>query len=269
MIGNAVFGIKGHLNELSYATQQAGLVKKETADNAASTRDASEIQLRPEMLAEVPQMLESITRGIYRLEEILGEFRDFVLATQLHATPQDINQIMRTVTAESFPRNSNIDLALNLAPMLPQLHVDEVKLKRAFSELIENAIDFQPNGGKITIRTSLADAETVRELAGRDIALPVIKAEFIDGGPGLSESERQRVFQPFYTRKAKGMGLGLSIVKGIIEAHGGIIREIGAGQEGATHQSLTAGRARGNTGAHFVVLLPAPREEANAPVDEH
>ena len=263
MIGNAVFGIKGHLNELTYLTQQAGLGKKEDA----STRSGAETVLRPELLQEVPQMLESVTRGIYRLEEILGEFRDFVLATQIHATPQDINHIMRAVTAESFPRNSNINLVLNLSPDLPLLHVDEAKLKRAFSELIENSIDFQPNGGQITIRTSLADAATVRDLAGREIAAPVVKAEFIDHGPGLSNSERQSAFQPFYTRKAKGMGLGLSIVKGIIEAHGGAIREIGDGG-GEANLSLTAGRARGNTGAHFVILLPAGRDDANLPVEE-
>jgi nitrogen fixation/metabolism regulation signal transduction histidine kinase len=86
---------------------------------------------------EARLLMENITRGIYRLEEILGEFRDFVLATQLHARPHDINQIMRNVTAESFPRNSNIDLVLNLTPAVAARFGDEAKLKRAFSELIE------------------------------------------------------------------------------------------------------------------------------------
>ena len=56
--------------------------------------------------------LKNVTRGIYRLEGILGEFRDFVFATQLHATESDINQILRNVTAESFPKHSNIDLSV-------------------------------------------------------------------------------------------------------------------------------------------------------------
>ncbi len=96
-------------------------------------------------------LLQDITRGIYRLEAILGEFRDFVLATQLQTTPHDINHVVRSVATESFPRNSNVDLVLNLTPDLPPVLADEAKLKRAFSELIENSIDFQPHGGMLTI----------------------------------------------------------------------------------------------------------------------
>jgi signal transduction histidine kinase len=206
----------------------------------------------PSSRDEARLLMENITRGIYRLEEILGEFRDFVLATQLHARPHDINQIMRNVTAESFPRNSNIDLVLNLTPQLPPVSADEAKLKRAFSELIENSIDFQPHGGMLTIRTGLAADETVRELARQPMHRPVLQIEFIDHGPGLSEQDRERVFTPFYTRKAKGMGLGLSIVKGIVEAHHGVIREVG--QSGELSVSVTRNKA---AGAHFVILLPS------------
>ncbi len=56
----------------------------------------------------------------------------------------------------------------------------------------------------------------MRDLTRRQMPGPVVQIEFIDHGPGLSEQDRERVFTPFYTRKAKGMGLGLSIVKGIV-----------------------------------------------------
>ena len=232
MIGNTVFGIKGHVNELNF------WVKEHSA--------AEETTIRKADWDDPRLLLENFTRGIYRLEGILGEFRDFVLATQLHATESDINQILRRVTAESFPKHSNIDLVLNLAPSLPPIAVDEVKLKRAFSELIENSVDFQPQGGQLTIRTAIAERDLVLTLTRQQFHGPVIQIEFIDHGPGLNEQDRARVFTPFYTRKAKGMGLGLSIVKGIIEAHGGIIREIG---------DLNAGKGR-REGAHFIVLLP-------------
>ncbi len=232
MIGNTVFGIKGHVNELNF------WVKDHSANE--------ETVLRKEDWDDPRLLIENFTRGIYRLEGILGEFRDFVLATQLHATESDINQILRRVTAESFPKHSNIDLVLNLAPSLPPIGVDEVKLKRAFSELIENSVDFQPHGGQLTIRTAIADREMITALTRQQFHGPVIQIEFIDHGPGLSEQDRARVFTPFYTRKAKGMGLGLSIVKGIIEAHGGTIREIG---------DLNASKGR-REGAHFIVLLP-------------
>jgi len=249
MIGNAVFGVKGHLNELTHWFN-------EVRNAECGVRNDPHSALRTPHSDDARLLLESITRGIYRLEGILGEFRDFVLATQLHATPHDVNQILRTVTAESFPRHSNIDLVLNLAPGLCPVMADEAKLKRAFSELIENSVDFQPQGGMLTIRTTRAESETVRELARGQIHGAALQIEFIDHGPGLSEQDRQRVFTPFYTRKAKGMGLGLSIVKGIIEAHGGAIREIGDAQT-----VLSSAAPNGRTaGAHFVVLLPLHEE---------
>jgi GAF domain-containing protein len=118
MIGNAVFGIKGHLNELQYwindllGPQELDEETIETSTQVAASSERSSRE--PSSRDDARLLMENITRGIYRLEEILGEFRDFVLATQLHARSHDINQIMRNVTAESFPRNSNIDLVLNL-----------------------------------------------------------------------------------------------------------------------------------------------------------
>ncbi|MBV9865412.1 MAG: GAF domain-containing protein [Abitibacteriaceae bacterium] len=275
MIGNTVFGIKGHLNELSHLLQgvdkdleahgRAKPPRRVNEHDAELTPDPATSEKAPHQVDtvafaasvhEARLLSEHITRGIYRLEEILGEFRDFVLATQLHTTQSDINQILRTVTAESFPKHSDIDLVLNLAPKLPPIMADEVKLKRAFSELIENSIDFQPQGGMLAIRTSLAD-ETIVRTSGASWARnaargPILQIEFIDHGPGLSDQDRERVFTPFYTRKAKGMGLGLSIVKGIIEAHRGIIKEVGDADIGMPMGSQ--GRVRG---AHFLILLPA------------
>ena len=136
----------------------------------------------------------------------------------------DINGILHNVTAETFPKHTDIDLILNLSPDLPPVLADEVKLKRAFGELIENSIDFQPQGGQLTVKSSLTDAKSrIAQLTRTQFATPIVRIDFIDHGPGLTEQDRARVFQPFYTKKAKGMGLGLSIVKGIIEAHGGAI----------------------------------------------
>jgi signal transduction histidine kinase len=244
MIGNTVFGIKGHLNEITFLLNEGGIWEGDGTDGSQAAA----------RLKETRELSQSLTRGIYRLEEILGEFRDFVLATQLHLALHDINQVLRNVTAESFPRNSNIDLVLNLSPSLPPIEADEAKLKRAFSELIENAIDFQPEGGQITIRSALTDEETARKISRSRWDGDAIQIEFIDHGPGLSDQDRERVFAPFYTRKAKGMGLGLSIVKGIVEAHDGAIRELG-GRDNNT----SASKDKQTNGAHFLILLPVGR----------
>ena len=156
--------------------------------------------------ADVKALAGDVTRGIYRLEGILGEFRDFVLATQLHTVQSDINNLLSNVTAETFPKHTDINLILNLAPDLPPVLADEVKLKRAFGELIENSIDFQPEGGQLTVKSSLADQKSVANLTRVQFATPIIRIDFIDHGPGLSEQDRARVFQPFYTKKSQRHG---------------------------------------------------------------
>jgi signal transduction histidine kinase len=60
-----------------------------------------------------------------------------------------------------------------------------------------------------------------------------VQIEFADQGPGVPLDSKDRIFRPFYTSRVKGMGLGLSIVKGIVEAHQGIIREVGEAGKGA------------------------------------
>ncbi|MEO6906447.1 MAG: GAF domain-containing protein [Abditibacteriaceae bacterium] len=230
MIGNTVFGVKGHLNELAHL-----LAQESRGQMSDDNPDAP-------LWRELKDLTKNVTQGIYRLEEILGEFRDFVLATQLHLAEADINQVLRDVSAESFPKDSSVDLVMNLVPSLPSVEIDEAKLKRAFSELVENAVDFQPDGGRLEINSSIADQEVLNWLGGS--GKQGVRIDFIDSGPGLSAQDRERVFTPFYTRKAKGMGLGLSIVKGIVEAHGGAIREVGENHDPA------------KSGAHFVIVLP-------------
>src|SRR5690606_7647187 len=92
MIGNAVFGVKGHLNELTH------LLSKDEGWGMGDENGASSTH----PLQEARELAGNITRGIYRLEQILSEFRDFVLATQLRLSEHDLNQVLRNVIDESF-----------------------------------------------------------------------------------------------------------------------------------------------------------------------
>ena len=218
MIGNRTFAIKGDLNELEFR-----LSKPEDAR------------------AEFRDLAEGIRRGIFRLEEILQEFRDFVRATQISLTECDLNEIMHQCISESFPKRSPVTLTLDLAPGLPPVMADAPRLKRAFSEMIENSLSFQPEGGSLTIRTSLTEPGEGQRLARLPRSRSYVQVEFLDTGPGIPEDIKSRIFTPFYTSRARGMGLGLSIVKGILEAHRGSVVEAGTYGEGA----------------HFIAFLPA------------
>lgn len=218
MIGNRTFAIKGDLNELKYLLAQC-------IDPQAPAQ--------PTLNQDLSALVESVERGVYRLEEILREFRDFVMATQLTLRPVDIGALVQATLAETFPRRSPVQLVTDYAPDLPVLRCDGEKLKRAFSELIENAVSFMPEGGTLTVRVDRIAAGQGPAFARLSPARAYIQITFADTGPGISEELKEKIFNPFFSSRVKGMGLGLSIVKGIVDAHHGKLRETGMPGDGA------------------------------------
>ena len=201
MIGNRVFALKGDVNELGHLL--------------------GEDSLSTDLLKGLHKDLRS---NLVRIEEILQDFRDFVTATQLDRQPGDLNALVRETVEEVFPKRTAVTLDLRLGEM-PPLRFDGKKLRRAVSELVENAFHYMEAGTLHVVTGTSGDQAWI---------------EIQDSGPGVPEEEKGRIFQPFFTGRVKGMGLGLSIVKGIVDAHGGEVRETGAPGEGA----------------RFVILLP-------------
>jgi two-component system sensor histidine kinase HydH len=129
------------------------------------------------------------------------------------------------------PDRSPIGVVLELDPSAPTVRVDPEHVGRALQNLILNAIDAMPSGGRLTARTS-RHATTVR-------------FEIADTGEGLTEEESTRLFTPYYTTKAHGTGLGLAIVQSVVSDHGGRIW-------------VESARGRGAT---FVIELPAALDQ--------
>jgi len=215
MIGNRVFALKGDINELQHLLGE-----------------------REPSVQEIRALHKSLAANVVRIEEILQDFRDFLTATQVKREPTNLNEMIQETVDEVFPRMSAVKLELNLDPNLPLVPVDGKKLRRAVSELIENSFNYVEEG-RLAISTSVVDKDEFFETRGAP-APRYASIEIEDSGPGISEKEKATIFQPFFSNRVKGMGLGLSIVKGIVDAHGGEVFE--AGLEGQ--------------GAKFVILLP-------------
>lgn len=215
MIGNRVFAVKGDLNELDHVL----------AEPSPS-------------LDEIRQLQASLAVNVRRVEEILQDFRDFVTATQLARVPTNLNAVIRETVNEVFPRRSELSLEVDLDETLPVFGLDAKRLRRALSELIENALSHIKQGG-LTVRSRLVAAADSERTLGSKIAR-YAQIEVIDTGPGIEPEYKALVFQPFYSGRVRGMGLGLSIVKGIVDAHGGLVYESGSP----------------GLGAKFVILLP-------------
>jgi signal transduction histidine kinase len=116
--------------------------------------------------------------------------------------------------------------------------MDAKRLRRAISELIENSMNYMELG-QLSVCTSVVDRGT-HAATRRSSSKRFVQIEIEDTGPGVNDDQKAVIFQPFFSNRVKGMGLGLSIVKGIVDAHGGEVFE--AGEEGK--------------GAKFVILLP-------------
>ena len=145
----------------------------------------------------------------------------------------DLNQLLEESIEEGFPKRSQTVLKVKLGKKLPPILADPTKLKRCFTELMENAVNFQPDGGYINVTTSLADARSRKWLKPGQHSENYVQIKFEDNGPGIEKDNKPKIFNPFFSTRAKGMGLGLSIVKGIIDAHNGVIFENGMPGKGA------------------------------------
>lgn len=217
MIGNRVFALKGDVNELGHLLSEA-----------------------PPDLKELGAIQRSLEINLTRIEEILQDFRDFVSATQLSRSPTDLNALVRETVTEVFPKRTEVNLAASYGEGIPVLDLDAKKLSRAVSELVENSLNWMSTGS-LTVSTDAIGREMYSATTGsRHKRFARIAVQ--DSGPGVADERKGTIFQPFFSGRVKGMGLGLSIVKGIVDAHGGEVLEDGT--EG--------------DGARFVILLPIP-----------
>jgi signal transduction histidine kinase len=217
MIGNRVFALKGDVNEMGHELQSEG-------PDVESLRS----------------LHASIATNIHRIDEILQDFRDFVTATQLDRDVQSVNSLVEETVREVFPQRTDVELLLELGEGLPDLAIDGKKLRRAISELIENSMNWVEKG-RLRVATGWA-AEADLRRARLPESRKYVKIEVEDSGPGVEPDKKEEIFQPFMSGRVKGMGLGLSIVRGIANAHGG-----------AAIESGELGK-----GARFVILLPVP-----------
>ncbi len=228
MIGNKVFALKGQLNELEHLARRTDVSGE-----------------------QVLEIVQRAKLGVFRLEEILTEFRDFLMATHLERRPADLNELVSSAVRESFPCGGPVSIQVETAPELPRISGDDTKLRRAISELLENAANHIQGQGRIRVITGPwgpAERESYPQMPfdpAWEREGSAVRLEVIDSGPGIPTENKDRLFAPFFTTRSKGMGLGLSIVKGIVDAHQGAIAEVG----------------RPGEGAHFIIVLPALRGE--------
>lgn len=157
-------------------------------------------------------MINAISKEITTMDRIISDFLSFSKPVNLAITDIDIKNLIEDCVRALLGERNDISKSLELYN-LPSLKGDEVLLRQAFINLIQNAIEAMPSGGNLNIK---------------GISVNTHDGEFLDifisdTGHGISEDIRNRIFLPFFTTKEKGTGLGLAIVHKIIISHGGNI----------------------------------------------
>jgi PAS domain S-box-containing protein len=168
---------------------------------------ALKVRLRTSTDEKIRTMLEIVEKDVAYANEIASDLLEYSGEVRLELTYIDQRSLIEdALTSLRLPENIHIS---NLTGDEPKLRVDATKLKRVYLNLIKNAVEAMPAGGKLTI--------TGEESEGK------LRVHFADTGEGMTEEVMEKLWVPLFTTKAKGMGFGLPICKRIVEAHRGTI----------------------------------------------
>ncbi len=179
----------------------------------------------------VEDCTEIVTEEVETLRSLVQEFAEFARMPSLSLSRHSLDAVVEDVV-RLYPEAR---IHLDLAPVRSDVDLDVEQMRRVLINLIENGIEAAGENGVLTIRTEEAETE--------------VKLLAIDSGPGVSEGDRERVFQPHFSTKEDGMGLGLTVVRSIVENHGGRVAVADA-PEG---------------GAQFEIVLPLPDRSSQKP----
>ncbi len=171
--------------------------------------------------AEVKESLEIIEKEVGISERVISSLLDFARPKPSTRVKVDINEIVQA-TLSHVPVPENVEVVSRLDKTLPTTILgDPDQLTQAFGNFILNAIQAMPDGGRLVVKSDITGPNQVA-------------VTFADTGVGIPQEKMKKIFEPLFTTKAKGIGLGLALTKLLIEAHGGTIEVKSEVEKGTT-----------------------------------
>lgn len=171
---------------------------------------------------EARQMLRVINAEMNRVGGVLESFRDFASIGRLNRAPVDLRELLQRQIELIGPKAAerSVEVDVQIADQIPnEIRADGVRLEQVLLNLLINAIEAMPDGGRLQVS---ADVDSSK-----------LRVDVRDEGPGVPDDLRNKIFDPYFTTKGKGTGLGLALCDKIIRQHGGTL-ELQTSPDGTT-----------------------------------
>jgi signal transduction histidine kinase len=220
---------EAHLrDELRRAEQLATLgrllagVAHEIRNPLAAIRSTLQLWQRQPNPATMEGAIETVLQETERMNGVLTRLLQFVRADHTERQAIDMNSVIANTMKlfEAQAATQNILLTLELAPELPAVSGSEAAIRQVLQNLVTNAFQAMPNGGRLLCRTLWVPDG--------------IEIDIVDTGPGILDQDRPHLFEPFFTTRTDGTGLGLALCREILGQHGGTIALKTDTERGAT-----------------------------------
>ncbi|MGH9568429.1 MAG: sensor histidine kinase, partial [Candidatus Angelobacter sp.] len=170
---------------------------------------------------------------------LVSRFLDFARPSQLEIRAEDLPALLESClkTVADQGAAAKVNIVRNYASGLPKAMVDRELCEQVFTNLLLNACEAMgEGGGELKVKIQPASNDSAEQIA----------VEIEDSGPGVGEEMKEQIFNPFFTTKKSGVGLGLAIVSKIVDAHGGAVKLVSRREQGACFRvTLPAAEAAG------------------------
>ena len=224
--------------KLASIGEMAAAVAHGLRNPLASLRAAAQVVRRHPASPSSGEHLDAIVEEVDRLDRRISHLLSFSRPAPFHPMSESVTRLLDGLlpTFTELLRERNVELQLDIPSSLPEVRVDPVQLEQALVEIVSNAFDAMPGGGRLRISA----APDGKERPATEVSIDVA-----DTGPGIAESVLPSVCEPFFTTRAEGTGLGLAIAKRYVEQNGGRLEIVS--RPGATRVRITLPAA--NTGS--------------------
>ncbi|MEE9617440.1 MAG: ATP-binding protein, partial [Anaerolineae bacterium] len=209
------------------------------------------------------EYLNIIGSEVRNSEKIISDLLDFARTRTPERKEIAVSDLVAQVL-QKRPPPENVQVTTEIPPDLPSVFVDPRQMGQVLGNLVTNGYQAMPEGGRLTIHVSEGE---VTGRPGDDLSAtpsPCLRVSISDTGCGIPQENLEMLFEPLFTTKAKGIGLGLAVSKNLVEANGGSI-EVESPSTGLPSATLGTSRAGPSTelrageegkGSTFTVTLP-------------